>query len=598
MSYYKSLNNIDLNKDFVEKEITLSGWVHRRRDHGGVIFVDLRDRSGYCQIVFRPEVSDSAHKLADSLRSEYVVRVVGKVVMRTPENVNPHMKTGEVEVEIKTLEILSESKTPVFTMDEKENVDVHEEIRLRYRYLDIRRQTIRENLIKRHQYVQAIRTRLNENAFTEIETPMLNKATPEGARDFIVPSRLNHGTFYALPQSPQIFKQILMIGGMERYYQIVKCFRDEDLRADRQPEFTQIDMELSFVTQEEIMTLMEKMMIESLKEVFPERMKGVVTPIPRICYADAIEYYGSDKPDTRFEMKLINVEEAVKNSEFKVFESVLESGGIIRALCVKGGGVAETGLSRKDIQEDATKYIATFGAKGLAWMKMTDQGLESNIVKFFSDESQKKIIDVTKCESGDLLLFVADTKAVTFQSLGNLRLWVANKMKLIDSSQMNFLWVYNFPLFEYDAKEKRYSSVHHPFTMPNLEDIDKLDTDPASVNSQAYDMVLNGTELGGGSIRIHSSKIQSKIFELLAISEHEAKEKFGFLLTALEYGTPPHGGLAFGLDRIIMLMMGSTSIRDVIAFPKTQRGQCLMSESPSHVTTSQLEELGIELADE
>lgn len=587
---YKSFDNNDILREHIKQQVVLSGWVFRRRDHGGVIFIDLRDRSGYCQVVFREEVSKNAHTKAENIRSEYVIRVKGTIVPRTPENVNPDLKTGEVEVEVNDLEILSTSKTPVFSLDEADQIKANEEVRLKYRFLDLRREEIKTNLVKRHAFVQAVRHYLNKNKFLEIETPILNKATPEGARDFIVPSRSNPCTFYALPQSPQIFKQILMISGFERYYQIVKCFRDEDLRADRQPEFTQIDLEMSFLTKEQIMEQMEELITSTVKEVFPEQGKHISLPLPKMTYWEAMECYGTDRPDTRFEMHLINVEEAVKGCDFQVFKNVLAKGGIIRSLCIKNGKA----LSRKDI-ENYTQYIGQFGAKGLAWMRVTESGLESNIVKFFPEANQEALLKITDAQTDDLLLFVADVKSVTYSALGNLRIEIAKHLKLIDESKFNFLWVHAFPLFEYDTVEKRYYSVHHPFTMPNEEDLPKIETDPGKVTSQAYDLILNGVELGGGSVRIHNSNMQEKIFSILGIGKEEAKMKFGFLLEALQYGAPPHGGIAFGLDRIIMLMQKRNSIRDVIAFPKTQKGICLMSESPSIIEEEQLEEVSIRI---
>ena len=588
MGHYKSIDNNCISKKHIGQEVILSGWVFRRRDHGGVIFIDLRDSSGYCQIVFREEVSKKTHKAAEHLRSEYVIRITGKVVARTKDTINPEMETGEVEVEIEQLEVLSTSKTSPFSLDELDKLNINEEVCLKYRFLDLRRKTLKDNIIKRHEFVQTVRQFLNEHAFLEIETPILNKATPEGARDFVVPSRLNPGSFYALPQSPQIFKQILMVSGFEKYYQIAKCFRDEDLRSDRQPEFTQIDLEVSFQSKEEIMELMETMMIFSLRKVFATKMGDIKGAFEKMTYKKAIQKYGTDRPDTRFELHLIDVESAVKGCQFKVFKSILENGGHVRALCVKNG----ESLSRKDI-EDYTKYVGQFGAKGLAWMRVTAAGLESNIVKFFSHAHQKAIIETTCAEPGDLLLFVADNKKVVFPALGNLRLEIAKKLNLIDPKAFNFLWVHDFPMFEYDEKEGKYNSVHHPFTMPSLDSMDKLESDPQNATSQAYDLVLNGIELGGGSVRIHDPNVQKKIFALLGLEKREVKEKFGFLLNALEYGAPPHGGIAFGLDRIIMLMQGGRSIRDVIAFPKTQKGFCLMSDSPTNIEESQLDELSI-----
>ena len=590
MGYYRTTNcnNVDVNA--INQNIVLSGWVFRRRDHGGVIFIDLRDRSGFCQIVFREEVSKEAHILGEKLRSEYVIRVEGELVRRSEENINPNMKTGEVELEVKKINLLSESLTPVFGIDHSEGDEIAEDIRLKYRFLDLRRDNMKNNILKRHQFLKVIRDELDQQSFIEIETPILNKATPEGARDFIVPSRLEVGNFYALPQSPQIFKQILMVSGMEKYYQVARCFRDEDLRMDRQPEFTQIDIEMSFFTKEEIMNVLEKVFLNALSRVFGEQLGLIKTPILRISYHEAMERYGTDKPDLRFEMELIDVESAILDSDFNVFQNILKNKGIIRALCVKKGEL----LSRKDI-DDYTKYIAQFGAKGLAWMRVKENGLDSNIVKFFNSDCQNKLIDKTKAEAGDLLLFVADKPSVVYQALGNLRLEIAKKLNIIDKDKYCFLWVDNFPLLEYDENEKRYYSIHHPFTMPVEEDIDKLESNPLEIRSQAYDFVLNGNELGGGSIRISDPKLQKKIFNLLNINEEEAEAKFGFLLSALKYGTPPHGGIAFGLDRIIMLMQKAASIRDVIAFPKTQRGRCLMSEAPSKVKEDQLIELSIKM---
>lgn len=585
---YKTVDNGTLRGQDIGKEVTLSGWVMRRRDHGGVIFVDLRDRSGFCQVVFNPDTSADAHKLAESLRSEYVIRVSGKVEGRSKDMINPKIPTGEIEVFVESLTILSEAKTPPFSLEDE--IDTNEDVRLKYRYLDLRRARMLDNVVKRHEISQAFRQHLNKSKFLEIETPILNKSTPEGARDFLVPSRLNNGEFYALPQSPQIFKQILMIAGMERYYQIARCFRDEDLRADRQPEFTQVDIETSFLSTDEFLTMMEDVLASTIKDVYG---KEIPTPFIRLPYKEAMERFGSDKPDTRFAMELVNIQEAVAESDFQVFKNALSGGGIIRAINVKGG----ERLSRKDI-DDYTKYVSIFGAKGLAWMRVTENGLESNIVKFFNDECQKKIIEKANAEKGDLLFFVAASSKVVYDALGNLRLKIAEKLNLIDKDAMNFLWVVDFPLFEYDGKEKRYVSLHHPFTAPVDEDLDKLESSPADVRSDAYDCVLNGNEIGGGSQRIFKSDIQMKVFSILGLTIEDAKEKFGFLMEALSFGAPPHCGMAFGLDRLVMLLQGLSSIRDTMAFPKTQKGQCLMSDSPSSVSEEQLEELSLSLIKE
>ena len=583
---FKSAYNGILTKDDIGKEVKLAGWVLRRRDHGGVIFVDLRDRTGFVQIVFNPEISKEAHNDAQDLRSEYVISVEGKVRARSPEMVNPKIPTGEIEVMVEKMELLNTSETPPFLLED--DIDTGEDIRLKYRYLDLRRTKVFNNLYKRFQITNAFRKHLADNGFIDVETPILNKSTPEGARDFLVPSRLNAGDFYALPQSPQIFKQILMIGGFERYYQVAKCFRDEDLRADRQPEFTQVDIETSFLNTDEFLSIMESVTANIVKDVYGI---DIPTPFPRLNYYDAMEMYGSDKPDTRFELKLINVEDAVRGCDFAVFKNALDNKFIIRCLNAKGG---VDKLSRKDI-DDFTKYVGIFGAKGLAWMRVTDKGLESNIVKFFSEENQKKILEVTKAEKGDLLFFVADTPKVTFDALGNLRLRVAEKLNLIDKDKLNFLWVVEFPLFEYDHKEKRISATHHPFTAPVPEDVAILESEPLKVRSDTYDLVLNGNEIGGGGQRIYDSKIQAIIFKLLGIDEEKAKLRFGFLLDALKYGAPPMCGMAFGIDRVIMLLQKQDSIREVIAFPKTQKGQCLMSGCPSTVDADQLDELHLKV---
>ena len=582
---FKSAYNGTLTKNDIGKEVKLAGWVLRRRDHGGVIFVDLRDRTGFAQIVFNPQVNEEAHNKAQDLRSEFVISVVGKVRARSEEMINPKIQTGEIEVMVEKLELLNTSETPPFMLED--DIDTNEEIRLKYRYLDLRRPKIFNNLYYRFLITNAFRKHLAENGFIDVETPILNKSTPEGARDFLVPSRLSAGDFYALPQSPQIFKQILMIGGFDRYYQIAKCFRDEDLRADRQPEFTQVDIETSFLSTDEFLSIMEKVIADIVKEVYNIDLP---LPLPRLSYKEAMENYGSDKPDTRFELKLINVEDAVRGCDFAVFKIALDNKFIIRCLNAKGGEK----LSRKDI-DDFTKYVGIFGAKGLAWMRVTENGLESNIVKFFSKENQNKILETTKAEKGDLLFFVADTPKITFDALGNLRLKVAEKLNLIDKDKLNFLWVVEFPLFEYDYKEKRISATHHPFTAPVSEDIAILESDTLKVRSDTYDLVLNGNEIGGGGQRIYDSSVQAKIFNLLGISEEKAKERFGFLLDALKYGAPPMCGMAFGIDRVVMLLQKQDSIREVIAFPKTQKGQCLMSGCPSTVDEEQLEELHLKI---
>ena len=582
---FKSAYNGTLTKKDIGKEVKLAGWVLRRRDHGGVIFVDLRDRTGFAQIVFNPQVNEEAHNKAQDLRSEYVISVEGRVRARSEDMINPKIPTGEIEVMVEKLELLNVSETPPFMLED--DIDTNEEIRLKYRYLDLRRPKVFNNLYYRFLITNAFRKHLAENGFIDVETPILNKSTPEGARDFLVPSRLSAGDFYALPQSPQIFKQILMIGGFDRYYQIAKCFRDEDLRADRQPEFTQVDIETSFLSTDEFLSIMEKVIADIVKDVYNIDLP---LPLPRLSYKEAMENYGSDKPDTRFDLKLINVEDAVRGCDFAVFKNALDNKFIIRCLNAKGGEK----LSRKDI-DDFTKYVGIFGAKGLAWMRVTENGLESNIVKFFSKENQNKILETTKAEKGDLLFFVADTPKITFDALGNLRIKVAEKLNLIDKEKLNFLWVVEFPLFEYDYKEKRISATHHPFTAPVPEDVAILESDTLKVRSDTYDLVLNGNEIGGGGQRIYDSSVQSKIFSLLGISEEKAKVRFGFLLDALKYGAPPMCGMAFGIDRVIMLLQKQDSIREVIAFPKTQKGQCLMSGCPSTVDEEQLEELHLKV---
>ena len=570
----------DLNKSFLGKKVCIFGWAFRSRDQGGVIFIDLRERSGYIQITARKENLDS-FELFEKIRSEYVLAVKGIFQERDKETINPNMPTGHFEIIVTDFEILNSSKTPPFALDEFE--DTSEEIRLKYRYLDFRREDLKDKIEKRHKLNYAIREFLNKNEFLEIETPILNKSTPEGARDFLVPSRLNSAMFYALPQSPQIFKQIIMIGGLEKYFQIVKCFRDEDLRADRQPEFTQLDMELSFVSQDEVMSLVENLLKFTLKKVFNLEIQ---TNFKKLTYKNAINEYGSDKPDLRFGMKLVDLSEILKDTNFQVFSNSIKKGGIVKAICVPGGA---SQMSRKEI-DDLTHWIKQFGAKGLAYMKHTENGLESNITKMFSKEELEKITEVCQSKNGDMVFFGADTKNIVHKSLGALRLRLSQKYDKPDLNEYNFCWITDFPMFEYNSDSKKMQSLHHPFTAP-AEDILSTSKDLESINSQAYDLVLNGNEIGGGSIRIHDTNLQNKVFEILQISRKEAEEKFGFFLEALKYGSPPHGGIALGLDRLMMILTKSDSIRDVIAFPKTQKGTCLLSECPSNVTTEQLQEL-------
>ncbi len=573
----------DLRKEDIGRQVTLLGWVQRRRDLGGLIFVELRDRQGIVQVVFNPEVNPAAHEKASSIRSEFVIGVRGEVVARPEGTVNPKLNTGEVEVVAREVRILNVSKTPPFPIEEED--ETAENIRLKYRYLDLRRPTLQRNLMMRHRVSKAVRDYLDRLGFLEIETPMLTKSTPEGARDYLVPSRLNPGHFYALPQSPQLFKQILMISGFDRYFQIVRCFRDEDLRSDRQPEFTQIDVEMSFVTVEDVQRIMEGLMAHIFKEILGMELK---TPFPSMTYEEAMSRYGTDKPDLRFGMALVDVSSLMMESSFKVFKEVLEKGGIIKGFNVKGGGV----FSRKDI-DDLTPIVEAYGAKGLSWAKITPSGWQSPIQKFFSPEVMKAIGQAMGTSENDLLLFVAGSPKMVNQSLANLRLHLGGKLGFIDPNAYRFLWVLDFPLLEYDETEKRFAAVHHPFTAPKDEDLLKLNDAPEQAKAKAYDLVLNGSEIGGGSIRNHLREVQSLTFEKLGMGEEEAKERFGFLLEALEYGTPPHGGIAFGLDRLTMILSHSSSIRDVIAFPKTQKAVCLMTDAPSVVDSKQLEELCI-----
>ena len=566
-------------------EVTLCGWVDTRRDHGGVIFIDLRDRYGKTQVVFNPEHNAEAHKEASVLRSEYVIAVKGKVLERPGDMINPKLETGEIEVMIDKLVVLNTSETPPFEITS--DTEVSTELRLKYRYLDLRRPVMQKYLTTRHKVCQVARQYFDRNNFIEVETPFLTKSTPEGARDYLVPSRINRGQFYALPQSPQLFKQILMVSGLDRYFQIVKCFRDEDLRAQRQPEFTQIDLEMSFVREDDVINIIEGLMVEVFKTVLG---KEITAPFPRLSYHDAMKRYGCDAPDLRFEMTIKEITDIAKKSDFKVFKSVAESGGQVRG--INAAGCAK--LSRKEIDE-LTTFVNQFGAKGLAWFKVDENGLTSQIAKFFTAELQSEIIECFSAKPGDLLLFVADKESVVSQALSQLRLSIAKTTGLINKEEFNLSWVVDFPLFEYNEDMGRYDSLHHPFTSPHPDDLEFLEERPLDVRARAYDIVLNGIELGGGSIRIHRQDVQKKIFNLLRIDEATAQERFGFLLEALKYGAPPHGGIALGLDRMVTMLLGLDDIREVIAFPKTQKAACLMVDAPSEVDEKQLKDLGLSL---
>ena len=564
----------------------LTGWVMRRRDHGGVIFVDLRDKSGITQVVFDPMIDQIAHELANQIRNEFVLYASGEIRKRGEGATNPNLPTGEIEIAVDQLEILNTAHTPPFLVED--DINVAEEVRLKHRYLDLRRPKMQKALLTRHKAMLACRNYMNEQGFIEVETPILMNSTPEGARDVLVPSRLNHGQFYALPQSPQQFKQILMMSGVDRYFQIPKCFRDEDTRADRQLEFTQIDYEMSFATQDDVIEVTEGLM----KRIFEEAADIPVTvPFNRMSYAEAISRFGSDKPDTRFDMELYDLSDLVANCDFKVFSNVVSNDGQVKGIAVPDGA---SKFSRRDI-DALTDLVAVYQAKGLAWIKVTEEGFDSGIVKFFTEETLNAIAERMKATPGDLMLFVADTPKVVADSLSNLRLHLGRSLDLIDQNRYDFLWVVDFPLFEWNAEENRYEPAHHLFTAPTDDSIPLLDTDPSKAQSQHYDLVLNGNEVASGSVRIHQWEIQQKILENLKISPEEVKSRFGYFIEALQYGTPPHAGIAPGLDRLVMLMLGEENIREVIAFPKTQRGACLMTGAPSDVTDFQLEELSIKI---
>ncbi len=575
----------DLTTADIGKEVCVMGWVQRRRDHGGLIFIDLRDREGIVQLALDPDRDSTSHTKAEQIRNEFVVAAKGLVSPRPEGTVNAKMKTGEVEIEITELLILNRSETLPFMLDGY--TEVAENIRLKYRFLDLRRTKLQQNMLMRHLVAKTVRNYFDGQGFIEIETPVLTKSTPEGARDYLVPSRVNTGNFFALPQSPQLFKQLLMVSGFDRYYQLVKCFRDEDLRADRQPEFTQIDCELSFVNRGQIMDIMEGMIAEVFRQTLGY---DVPLPLPRLSYAEALDRFGVDNPDLRFGMELQDITSLVAESQFKVFASVAASGGLVKALNAKNCAT----YSRKDL-DGFTDFAKIYGAKGLAWVKVNEDGWQSPIAKFFTADEIAAMNTALDAEVGDLLLFMADTPTIANEALGRLRGHIGQKLGLARKDDYKFVWVTDFPLLEWDEEQRRHTAVHHPFTAPLEEDFALLDTEPGKARAQAYDIVLNGSEIGGGSIRIHDQSIQSRMFELLGIGEEEAREKFGFLLDALSFGAPPHGGIAFGLDRLMMILTGSDSIRDVIAFPKTQKASCLLSEAPNAVDEKQLQELGIRL---
>lgn len=574
----------ELTKEQAGAQVVLCGWVSKRRDHGGLIFIDLRDRSGIVQVVADPDTAGSSFKIAEDIRNEYVIKVNGTVRLRDEATINENIATGAIEVVAAEIEVLNTAKTPPFYI--QDGIDTDENLRLKYRYLDLRRPEMQKNIILRHKVTKLMRDFLDNNGFLEIETPMLCKSTPEGARDYLVPSRVNPGKFYALPQSPQIFKQLLMVSGFERYFQIARCFRDEDLRADRQPEFTQLDMEMSFVEVDDVLELMEGLISYIFEGALGKKLE---VPFRRMTWDEAMDKYGSDKPDLRFDMPLYNVSEAIKGCSFQVFNSVVENGGQVKCINVKG----YANIPRREL-DGLVKFVGIYGAKGMAWLQFPEEGgVKSSIAKFFTDENIEALKKAAEVEPGDLLLFVADKPSVVAPSLGALRIEMAKRRDLIDPNALSFLWVVDFPMFEYNEEEKRYVAMHHPFTAPRDEDLPLLESDPGKVYAKAYDMVLNGTEIGGGSIRIHRRDVQKAVFSAIGLSDEEAASKFGFMMNAFTYGAPPHGGLAFGLDRMIMIMAQRDSIRDVIAFPKTQSASDLMTQAPDVVDDKQLRELHI-----